>query len=322
MLAFKRKDRKEEKVRVALGTKDEAVIATVRGMGMEVVGEAFTTAGLYRLLPQADLIIADLQALLEVDLTREGLERAIAAAGTPVAGPASFLAGPESWRTQGLLARGVVEALPPRTLAFASYSGGVGKTVLSLDTAVAFARLCRLPVAVVEFCYGPSAFGIFTGCDGAGLYEVAMQGAAPQQWRGISLVPMTYATARLVPQERIAATVRSLAGKHILTILDLPYPHPLFPQGVVEDWLVLADARRPDTLAAAQALAEELRLDDRRAHTVVNRRGVLPPPIRAELSLPEERGAERLEGRLGERVLRYLYPGLGRRSAKSGTFKR
>ncbi|MBU0494225.1 MAG: hypothetical protein KKB13_20445 [Chloroflexi bacterium] len=277
-----------------------------------LVGEPRSTDGIYRLIDTAPrLVVVDPpdQLLGEMDwqLVAETLQRG----GIPYVQAATFLADPASWIEQALAANGDIEALQPQAAAFVAYAGGVGKTTITLDTAVAFAHRTHLPVLAVEFCHGTSAFRAFCDPDLPDLFACAAEGQQPGTWRGITMVPLDVRHAVDLPANQVTTFLTHLARQHTLTLVDVSgYPHFLLDAEPlpIQQWWIVGDATRPDTLENAAYLKQQRPA----AAILLNRAGRLDPAawgFPGQVQLPRVRQAHRLTGQLGAAMLPHIFPG-------------
>lgn len=297
-------------------TRDAAALAAlaaqsaVDGVFRVEVREAFSTAGVYQVLPGAHLIVLDEDELVETGgVSRAQLLAVLAEERVTRIDGRQFAADPASWLETARAALGVPAALPPLTAALIGLSGGVGKTTLALDTAAFCQRRLGLPVAVLELSLGPSGLAaVLGGTQWPHLYELVTQGVPAPQWRGVTLAPMDWDTARLLAPEQAAAYLQQLAGRHVLTLVEGHAAHPFWPLLRSSCRVVLAVADgRPDALAGAAHLIE----NDRAVGLVLNRAGVLGRlgALNQRASLPAVPAPERFEGRLGRQLMPVLYPG-------------
>lgn len=311
--------RRQRVVRILVATSHPAVPAILEGLSPEGVTvetvEAVSTAGAYEALPGCSLAIVDFNALAESpSISAEGLRQVIHEAGIPLCTGGEFASDPQRFLEEALAAAGIVEALPPRAVAIASFSGGVGKTTLTLHTVRYVAQRLRLPAAAVEVGFGASAFRALTDPSLPDLYQVVTQEAKPGKWEGATLLPMEYDTARLLlgREDEVKAALEQVVKGHVLTVFDVHAAHPLFPLVVRElahSIVALADPRL-DAVANALKLNEHL---NGRGVVVLNRvrlrdRLALTGLERAK-DIPARSGAESLDGSLGPEVLRVIYPG-------------
>lgn len=319
---------------VLLATRSAAPLRALARVGVpHRVREAATTRGAYALLAGSHLVVLDADgpdALHEHEVSFAALAHVLREHRLPTCGSAAFAANPEPFLRQAEACTGAVQSLPPRTVVFTGYAGGVGKTSGALDTALTFARLTGLPVGLVEFCSGRySALHVFTDPRLPTTFTVVNESrgtAAPAHgvWRGASLVPMEQPRADLLEPADLRAwfagddtACGGFRGDHILTLVDVHQPHRLYREsgieGLVDQFFVLADARRPDTVRLALGLAEELRQQTTGAVALVCNLGAGLDSLAVreaafDLRIPFHPRAELLEGHLARAYLRHLYP--------------
>lgn len=304
------KRKTQSSLNVLVGTRSSEALAALGRLSRNwEVREGITTDVAYRMLEGCHLAVIDLDELLERELSREGLARVLADSGIPWASPQEFASDPELWESTALAAHGSLEHLPCRCLGITSYSGGVGKTTLALDTALHFARTARLPVLVVEFGYGASAFRTVADPSLPSVYDCVSGGKAPGQWRGVDLLPMSWELARLVPIQAFSDWLGQARRSHVLTLVDVQYPHALLPAAEphVDEWLIFATSR-PDTVSNAVELSGRLKP----SRVVLNQKSwadqLALHGFHHDLEIPFEPHADRLGGRLGRRLLSAIYP--------------
>lgn len=304
----KRKGRGPLKVLIATRSREVLEVLTRFSARWEVL-EAFTTDGVYRLLKGCQLVVIEPSDLLERELSWEGLSGVLEQAGIPRVSAREFVSNPELWETRALAASGSLEHLPCRCVALTSYSGGVGKTTLTLDTARYLAKTAHVPVLAVEFGHGASAFHTLAGPDLPSVYDCVNGGSAPGKWRGVDLLPMVWELARVMPLEAFSAWLAQAKKDHVLTLIDVQYPHPLLPaaEPLVDEWLVLTTAR-PDAVFNAAELTENLRP----SRVVLNQKGLgdglALRGFERDVEIPFHRHAEKLDGKLGQKLISTIYP--------------
>jgi hypothetical protein len=274
--------------------------------------EAVTTAGLYRAMPQAHLVVADLEELIEspqMPLAR--LRQVLTEGGMVTVDGATLAADPEVYLARARAASGLTTALPSRCVAFSGLAGGVGKTTLSLSLARAFRHRTDLPTAVIELCLGPSGIQalIGGGQDCPHLYEAVTQDKDWSSWEGITLGLMDWETARLLDEGRFEGAWRALGERHVLTIIDGPSYHPCWPVAAeLADLVFAVTDGRADALATASYLAGQ------GGHRVLLNRGGVAARLALEegpaAALPDVgTAARRFPARLGSRLMSLVYPG-------------
>ena len=142
--------------------------------------EALTTGGLYQALKGAHLVVTDVDDLTEsANLNRERLIQVLA--NTVAVSGSEFARNPVEYLDRARVASGLTGILPPRSVAFAGLSGGVGKSTLSLSLARFFRQKTGLPTAVIELSCGPSGILALLSKeeqDWNHIYEVVSQGKA------------------------------------------------------------------------------------------------------------------------------------------------
>lgn len=284
------------------------------------LSEALSTRGVYANLPQAQLAIVELDALLEEEIPRDTLYDILNRSRVIWTDPEGFLSNPLTWRAHALGAAGNFESFPPATTAITSYSGGVGKTTLALDAAALFAARTKLPTAVVEFPYGPSPLRAITGVsEGAGFVDVLTSDRTSlPTWRGVTLVTVNYnEVAGFLKPEEVAQRFARIQKDHILTAVDSEFPHPwldiVAPQ--IETFLIIA-APRADAWNNATVLSQEMAKSPeryQRPQTIFNLVDgwgdrLTQAGLPRAMDLPRIKNPERLDGRLGARLLRAVYP--------------
>ncbi len=282
--------------------------------------EAVTTRGVYYALPRAQLAIVEIESLIEEHVPRATLIEVLNRSGVPWTTPEDFLADPMTWRAHALAAAGDFASFPPATAALTSYSGGVGKTTLSLDAAVAFASRTRLPTAVVEFPYGPSPLRVITGrSDGAGFVDlVHNERASLPSWRGVTLVTLNYhEVGGLLKPEEVAQGLAHVQAAHILTLIDSEFPHPWLEAVAsrVGLFLIIA-APRADAWNNAAVLRQlmqrtpDIHKESKVIFNLVDGWGdrLTQMGLERALDLPRLKNPERLDGRLGTPLLKTIYP--------------
>lgn len=310
--------KKNKRIVVVVATRHPAALAALNEYSSLPIEqrEALTSDGLYRALPDAHLVLADLSDLVECgDVGCDRLAQVLETADVVTATGEEFAASPSTCLDRARAASGLAEALPSRSVAFTGLSGGVGKTTLSLSLARHFRQRTSLPVAVAELTLGPSALEALLGGtqDLPHIYEVATQDAQWPTWEGITLAPMDWPTARMLEHEAVAEVWGNLRESHVLTIFDGPAFHPLWlPAAVplVDTAYAVSDAR-PDALVSALFFSTQD--DGVPAHVLLNRGDItarIAMPQAPAASLPNVGGkADQYPAKLGKELMRLVYPG-------------
>jgi hypothetical protein len=301
-------------VKVLVATRNLAVFDALQGLSGLEYDQALFTGEIYDALQDVQLVIVDFDDLVEHPYSVGMLRGILADSDRPFVSSDEFLADPGHWLEEARRVGGVGTELPDkRTVAFVSYSGGVGKTVLAMDTAVHFARRTRekkgkpLPVLLLEFTYGESSLQALVGANIPPLFELATQpDVNPAVWNEVKLVPMDYDNSRDLSIQLLGKYLKDLMRDHVLTVIDSQWPHALI--GAVRDeidqWFVVASPR-PDAVENARKLAAEL---GTKATVVVNMKSGVGDSlalygIERAVDLPKINQADRFEGKLGRQLL-------------------
>ena len=307
-------------LRVLVATSRADVHATLEQLAPYQAIEAVTTRGVYQALPTAQLAIVEFEGLIEEQISLVMLPDLLNRARVPWTTPESFLHDPATWRAHALAASGDFKSFPAATAVITSYSGGVGKTTLTLDSAALFAARTRLPTAVVEFPNGPSALRAITGVvEGGGFVDVLHHGQVTlPTWRGVTLVTVNYhdVGSVLKPPE-VAARLERIRQTHILTLVDSEFPHPWLDAiaSQVGTFLIVA-APRPDSWNNAVVLSQEMRKapelyrDPQVIFNMVDGWSdrLTQLGLQRTMDLSRVKEPERFDGRLGGHLLKAVYP--------------
>jgi len=299
-------------MRVLTATKALAVFDLLEDMEDVEQEKALFTGQIYDALSEVQLVIIDFEDVVEHPYDVELLRRVFAEEDVVFASSEEFLAQPDHWigRAQGM--KGLKRLPDKRVIAFASYSGGTGKTTLALDTALHFARRTGRAVMIAEFSYGVSALTGLTGLQMPHLFDLATQlDVEAANWKGVTLVPMDYENCQDLPIEQISSYLKEEMDAHVLTIVDTQWPHALVraAQKEVDEWFVVATPR-VDAVENAQLLREEL--GENRASIIINQKGKVVDSlaltgIERAKDLPQVRQPDRFEGKLGKQILSLAY---------------
>jgi len=299
-------------VKVLVATKDLAVFEALQGIDGLEYDEALFTGQIYERLPGAQLVIVDFDDLVEHPYSNGMLRGILSDSDVPFVGSEEFLAEPDQYLMEARRLGGEASDLPnKRTIAFVSYSGGVGKTVLAMDTAAHFAKRTELPVCLIEFTYGESAISALVGSEVPALFELATQpDVEPMVWKGVTLVAMDYDNARDLSIQLLGKYLKDIVREHVLTVIDAHWPHALV--GAVRDeidrWYVVTTPR-VDAAENAEKLAAEL---GPKASILLNQKaGIVDSfalsDLKTAVELPVVKEADRWKGDLGRRVLTHTY---------------
>ena len=249
---------------VLLATRNEdAIQAAAEKLGDSTRREAFTTGSAFLHITGCNLIVLDVSDLTETDdVTREALAAAAAGSGATVISGAAFAQDPIRYESQARLSVGDLRTLPRRSIAHVNYAGGVGKTTLALDLAAYFVRRTNLPAAVVELSQGASAFHALIDPGLPHFFDMLTQDTAPGIWRGVTLVPMVYPSARMLldgNHQQAIAFIAAIQQKHMLTVFDVVAAHPLWPEvrHLVQQIYVVVSPRA-DSVLQGYAVVDEL----------------------------------------------------------------
>jgi hypothetical protein len=272
--------------------------------------EALSVEGAYQELQGAHLAIVDLSDLAGAEADRERLESALHSPNLLHMDGQTLVMDPVAALEQAVAQAGLGSMLPPRSVAFTAWAGGVGKTTLALASALAFHRETGLPTAVIELAPGPSALQAVTGVEGATLYQVVTQGGVYPTWEGLTLGLMDGSTAELLAPDQIVAHWQQVHAEHIYVAYDAGAWHPLMEYVNAERIYVLADDR-PDAQVEAVKLAQDLRSQvEGQVALGLNRAGLagrVSLPEKPAFSLKKVRNP--LNGKVGQQVLQSVYPG-------------
>lgn len=298
-------------MKIIAATKNVEVLEALQNAKGVEVATALFTGQVNEALGRAQLAIVDFDELVPHPFTVDKLKEVLVVSGVQVITSQDFLTDPQEWLAEVRKARPAGPALEQRTIAFTSYSGGTGKTTLALDTALHFHRRSRRPTLLVEFTYGRSALESLTGLEMPDLYGlVADREAKPAVWNGVTLVPMNYERAGALPSDLVGRHLTKLIGDHILTVVDLMWPHGLRAAILdkIHHWFVLA-VPRPDAVENARQLGQELPSE---VSIILNRSGgavdsLATAGLGQALNLPELRAPLRWDGNLGRRILPMVY---------------
>ena len=315
----KRKLRKTQTLRILVASRNEAIPAALAAIQVgktriELV-EAISTGVAYTGLAGCALAIVDQGDLIpSPGISLEMFGQTLTQSGIPVISGVEFAARPSAWLERATAASGLLDALPPKAVMLTGYAGGTGKTTLALNLARYTSSTLRLPVAVLEVAFGAGALRALTDPTLPDLYDALTQGKEIGKWEGITLLPMNYASARLLLNrtEEVLDLVKQVAGRHVLTVIDAAGANPFRPvfQQAAGHVLVVADTR-PDAIANARVMIDDT--GETGTDIVLNKVNGLSDQIALSaikaacklsyVNRPDE------DSRLAEGLLEIIYPG-------------
>jgi len=302
-------------MKVLVATKSVAVLEALRAMADVDPEPALFTDQIAKGIPSADLVIIDFQDVVEypyeIGVIQSQLAEAQEKRRLPWANSEDFLATPEKLVQDATRTKGGTQLPDKLTVAFAAYSGGVGRSTLALDTALQFARRTDRPVMLVEFVHGISALAALTGLEMPHLFDLTSNvELQPSLFKGVTLVPMDYDSCSLLPVEQFGKYLKKQIAKHTLTVVDTVWPHGLLDavKPEVDEWLVVTTPRL-DAVGNAVKLAGEL---GGKATIVLNQKRGTADALALSgtergLDLPFVDRVNQWEGRLGAMVLQHVY---------------
>ena len=302
-------------MRVLIATKVLAVFDALKDVKDIELEEALFSGQIYEGLAGVQLAIIDFEDVVSHPYSLDMLKEVLAERGVLFVSSQEFLSQPDRWLAEARAGKGELTALPQqKAVAFVSYSGGTGKTVLALDTAVHFARRTKMPVLLAEFTYGGSVLPPMTGRDMPHqLFDLATQlDVEAPKYKGVTLVPMDYEHCQDLPVRQLTQYFEEQMEKHILMVVDSRWPHGLIGavQHEIDEWFVVATPR-VDTVENARRLRQELEKLERKASIIINQKSTADSLALAgferALELPTVRQPDRLEGQLGREILSLIY---------------
>ncbi len=283
------------------------------------IREAFSTQGMIQGLPLSDLVIHD--HLIETNsISWELISRTLEKIRVPTITPDVFLANPEEWLSKARLAKSTkISFLPSHQISILNWSGGVGKTTLSLATCKRFIEKTGLPAALLELGMGCSALQARLPGDLPEFYNLTIGKEPPGKWQGVSIYSMDIRSFEVLWREnptKVLDFVNQIRKSHTLLVFDCFPGHVLFPEVMNTNLpttnLVIASPRE-DTLAQAKRLMSEV---PEPTHLVLNMARSLADSAGtgASVTLPyNERWATSFDHRLADPLLELVYPGWNKR---------
>jgi hypothetical protein len=313
-------------VKVLVATKSVSVFERLRTLPDIEILPALTTEQIDQLIPSVQLAVVDFPDVVEYRFESGYIQTQLVNAqekrGLAWTKGADFLADSDYWIEQASKAIGEKGLPKKRTVAFASYSGGVGKTSLALDMTLYFARQTEQPVLLIEFVYGASALAsLLTELQMPFLYDLTTKfDLQPGSFKGVTLIPMDYDNCHMLPVEEIGKFLKRQMANHRLTVVDTIWKHGLIGsiQDEVDQWLVVTTPRL-DAIENAKKLQLELGL---KATVLLNQKrgagdSLAMAGMERGLDLPYMDRVDQWTGKLGKDLLRYVYGPAWREYEKS-----
>ena len=263
-------------IRVIIATQTEQVYELLGSRDNIRYDIALYTGTLKELLPNAQLLIIDYEDIVQYPLSETEIRQEIFDSRVYECSSEDFVANPDSYlEGLGVSQPGKMLTLPQNyCIAYVSYSGGIGRTTLALDTALYYSNTLKkyrekerrpgqerseateMSPMVVELTYGASSLVSLTGLEMTHLMQLATDPESQvQSYRGVDLVPMDYENVRMLAVELLERYFQRQMSRHSLTVIDGIWPHGLASALApsVDLWIVVASDRR-DTVANARKL--------------------------------------------------------------------
>lgn len=319
---FRRKPSQSDKLIVLLATKDpDPKLIEILAARQEIVlRETFTTRGVIRGLPDADLVVlGEVIPLWDVDQSL--MQNTLECTRIPVTNPDQMLAQPEEWISSARLAnRKKLQYLPARFVLVGGWAGGVGKSTLALAVAKRF-RERNLPTAFLEANEGGSYLVSRLGPQLHSLYDVITGEDTASEWQGIKLHPIDHRASQVLAEDpRLPDFLAGLKKGFTLVVVDASPSHPFWPRLLdLATTILVITAPREESLFQAETLLKELEpvratRPDLKVHLIMNMVRSLGQRIGVSgmvgASIPySERMAAQLDPRIADPILNILYPG-------------
>jgi Mrp family chromosome partitioning ATPase len=319
---FRRKPDQRDKLIVLLAAKDPdpKLVDVLARRGEVILRETFTTRGVIRGLPDADLVV--LGGVIPVwDVDQSLMQNTLECTRIPVTTPEQMLAQPEEWIASARLAnRKKLQYLPARFVLIGGWAGGVGKSTLALAIAKQF-RERNLPTAFLEANAGGSYLVSRLGPQLHSLYNVITGEEAPSEWEGIKLFPIDHRASQVLAEDpRLPDFLTELKKGYTLVMVDASPSHPFWPRLLdLATTILVITAPREESLFQAETLLKELEpirasRPDLKVHLIMNMVRTMGERIGMSgmvgAAIPyNERMAAQLDGRIADPILNLLYPG-------------
>jgi Mrp family chromosome partitioning ATPase len=285
-----------------------------------ILRETFTTRGVIRGLPDADLVVLG-RVIPLWDVGENLMRNTLESTKIPVTSSDSMLARPEEWLANARLSsRKKLQYLPSRFVLVGGWAGGVGKSTLALAVAKRF-RERNLPAAFFEATEGGSYLVSRSGVELHTLYDVITGEQEPSEWEGVKLYPLDYRSSSMLSEDpRLPDFLANLKTGYTLVIVDASPNHPFWPRLLdLATTVFIVTNPRDDSLFQAETLLKELApvrkaRPDLQVHIIMNMVRTIGQRIGAaglvSASLPyDERMANQLDRKLADPLLEILYPG-------------
>jgi hypothetical protein len=319
---LRRKPSQSDKLIVLLASNnpDPKLVDVLARRNEIVMRETFTTRGVIRGLPDADLVVlGDVIPLWDVDLSL--MQNTLECTGIPVTTPDQMLLQPEEWISTARLAnRKKLQYLPARAGGGGGGGGGGGKSSLALAVAKRF-RERNLPTAFLEASEGGSYLVSRLGPQLHSLYDVLTGEDTASEWEGIKLYPIDHRASQVLAEDpRLPDFLAGLKRGYTLVVVDASPSHPFWPRLVdLATNILVITAPREESLFQAETLLKELEplktsRTDLKVQLIMNMVHSLGERIgmsgMVAASIPHnERWATQLDPRLADPILNLLYPG-------------
>ncbi|MBN1440559.1 MAG: hypothetical protein JW929_14220 [Anaerolineales bacterium] len=319
---FRRKKDQADRLIILLAAKDpDPKLVGVLAERQEVVmRETFTTRGVIRGLPDADLVVLG-EVIPVWDVDPALMENTLECTRIPVTTPEQMLAQPEEWISSARLAnRKKLQYLPSRFVLVTGWAGGVGKSTLALAVAKRF-RERNLPTALLEANAGGSYLISRLGPQLHSLYDVLTGEDTATEWEGIKLHPIDHRASQVLAEDpRLPNFLAGLKKGYTLVVVDAAPSHPFWPYLLdLATTVLVITAPREESLYQAETLLKELEpvraaRPDLKVHLIMNMVRSLGERIGMSgmvgASIPHsDRMANHLDPRIADPILNLLYPG-------------
>jgi Mrp family chromosome partitioning ATPase len=323
MLNFlRRKPKKSDKLIVLLASKnpDPNLVDVLAKREEIVMRETFTTRGVIRGIPDADLVVlGEVIPVWDVDLSL--MQNTLECNFIPVTTPEQMLISPEEWIATARLAnRKTLQYLPSRFVLVTGWAGGVGKSTLALAVAKRFHER-NLPTAILEASEGGSYLVSRLGPQLHSMYDVLTGEDTASEWGGVKLFPIDHRASQVLAEDpRLPDFLTGLKRGYTLVVVDASPSHPFWPRLLdLATNVIVVTAPRDESLFQSETLLKELEpvraaRPELKIHLIMNMVHSLGERIgmsgMVAASLPHnERWATQLDPRIADPILNILYPG-------------